>query len=110
MKKKPPSPFPTVARAASRVEIDPAMLEVEHNTPMPIFRSKKSDKYGELFATLKPGSCVRCEPKEVPRVAQSLRKALDVGRYKVLAGCKVLSRTKCEDGHGRVWAMPASRK
>lgn len=81
------------------------MLAVEHGTPMPKFRSRNSDKYGPLFAKLKPGSCVRCEPTETAQLSQAMRKALNANRYPALIGCKVSSRARCDDGHGRVWAV-----
>jgi hypothetical protein len=107
---KKPSPFPVPARTSKpRIEIDTSLLKVEHDAPMPRFKSTTTDKYGPVFSQLKPGSCVRCETPETLLLAQALRKALDLNKYPALKGCKVLSRTKCPDGHGRVWAMPADK-
>lgn len=106
---KKPSPFPVVPRMKTRHDIDPELLQIEHNTPLPSFRNRESDKYFPLFSKLKPGSCLVCLPAETPRVAQALRKVLEQGKYPAIKGCKVLSRAHCEDGHGRVWAMPPAK-
>jgi len=105
-KKTAPSPFPPVARTVkARQDIDPDLLKVEHDTPLPRFKSRNTDKYGPVFSKLKPGSCVVCLPDETPRIAQSLRKVLELGKYPVLKDTKVVSRHHCDDGHGRVWLM-----
>lgn len=104
-----PSPFPTAAKTVRRniTEIDPDLLVVEHDTKMPVYRSRSTDKYAVVFGKLKPGSCVRCQPSEKDRVANALRKAIDTGKLAALSGCRVVSRTGLPDGHARVWAMPA---
>lgn len=104
-----PSPFPTAAKSARRrtmTEIDPDLLVVEHDTPMPTYRSKKTDKYHQVFSKLKPGSCVRCQAAEKDRVSNALRKAVEMGKYPEITDCRVVSRTY-PDGGARVWAMPA---
>jgi len=81
------------------------MLSVEHDVEPPAWRSNIESKYDAVFRQLKPGSCVKCEPSEVAKIAGSLRKGLSQKKFKALAGCKVLSRERCDDGHGRVWAI-----
>ena len=109
--KAAPSPFPAVPKAPQkpRQEIDPDLLVVEHNQPVPQFRTRFSNKYGPVFAKLKPGSSIRCEPSETSRLAQALRKELERGRVTHLKGCTVVSRERCPDGHGRVWAMKGGK-
>ena len=98
-----PSPFPTAARKKVVVtHIEPDMLKVEHNTPIPGHRTHADYKYDPVFLQLRPGNSVKCEPREVGTLAQALRKGLENGRYPAIAGCKVISRRNCPDGHGRV--------
>lgn len=99
-----PSPFPQVARKKqTKAEyIDPSLLTVEHNTPMPEGR-RVIGKYDAKFASLKYGSCIACEPREVNCVANALRKWLE--REK--APGKVESAREMRDGKGRVWLQKA---
>lgn len=94
------SPFPGVVKKRSSA-IDSSMLRVEHNTKPPVCARVVHSKYAELFAQIKAGSCVVCEPIEAASVAQALRKYLEKkGKPLVI---RLVSR--CEDGHGRVWAL-----
>jgi hypothetical protein len=97
--------------ATPRVEINVDGLTIEHDTPMPAFRSKETDKYGALFATMKPGSCIVCpDTIQANRVSGALRKKIDRGDLPRLAGCSVVSRNRCpDDGKSRVWAMPVDQ-
>lgn len=96
-------PFPVAKRPA--VEVDPSLLSVEHNVSPPAWKSKIESKYDAIFKQLKPGSCVKCEPNEVAKISGALRKYIKTKGSKAIEGCKVLSRERCEDGHGRVWAI-----
>jgi hypothetical protein len=96
-------PFPVQKRPA--IEVDPSMLAVEHGVEPPAWRSNVESKYDAVFKQLKPGSCVKCEPSEVTKIAGALRKNLTQKKFKALIGCKVMSRERCDDGHGRVWAI-----
>jgi hypothetical protein len=110
--KASPSPFPPVAarKLAKSIEIDTDLLVVEHSTPLPRLRSSKSTKYGPVFGKLKPGSCIRCEPKETSPISNVLRKAMEQGKYPAIKGCKVITRMRCDDGHGRVWVVKEDAK
>ena len=96
-------PFPVTKRPA--IEVDPSMLMVEHGVEPPVWRSNVESKYDAVFKQLKPGSCIKCEPSEVAKIAGALRKVITQKKFKNLSGCKVLSRERCDDGHGRVWAI-----
>lgn len=98
------SPFPTVAKRRKEA-IDPEMLKVEHNVPLPGHRSATAGKYHALFALMKAGSCIRCEPEEINQVANALRKQIQLKRYPALIGCVVRTAARCEDGAARVWAI-----
>ncbi len=96
--------FPTVAKK-HKAPIDPDMLKVEHNVPLPGFRSAQEGKYHALFALMKPGSCIRCEADEINQIANALRKQIELKRYPAIIGCVVRSAARCEDGAARVWAL-----
>ena len=81
-----------------------AAIRIEHHTPLPSRIPTTASKWDQTFVDLKPGSCVVCSPVDVPRVSQALRKSLRDGVLPDLKGCSVMSRTKCTDGYGRVWA------
>lgn len=107
---RPASPFaglvkPATKRQMSAMEhIDPDMLKVEHNVPPPDGRARKgASKYDDKFKAMKPGSCIRCEPKEVSALAMEMRKAIKSGKYPAMKDCTVVQRRRCDDGHGRVW-------
>ena len=108
--KTTPSPFPPAAKRKTTraIEIDPDLLKVETDTPVPR-RSPNGNKYLTVFARMKPGHCIRCEPREVGPISNVLRKAIEMGRLTGLKGCKVITRMRCEDGHGRVWVVKAEK-
>lgn len=98
--------FPTTPRVTKRrAEIDTDLLKVEHCAPPPTRRAVPDGKYHQQFSIMRPGSCVRCESREMNAIAISLRKAIKEGRYPALKGCSVRSCAKCEDGAARVWAL-----
>jgi len=94
------SPFPKAAKKRSE-PVDASMLRVEHNQPLPTGVRLVKSKYDELFSQLKAGSCVVCESEEINRISNALRKYLQT-RNKPLM---VRAVTRCDDGHGRVWAL-----
>lgn len=94
------SPFTGLVRKKTMAHIDTSMLTVEHNTPLPEGR-RVLGKYDALFDSMKFGSCVACEPKEMNCVANALRKFLERNKR---AG-KVVSVSRCEDGKARVWLV-----
>lgn len=102
------SPFPGPTKQTKRIaqEIDPDHLIVEHNVPVPKRMTAGSNKYAKVFAALRPGSCIKCMPDEVPVIATALRKSIESNQFAVLADCTVASRRNCADGTGmvgRVW-------
>lgn len=106
--KSPASPFPGPAKTSRRIshEIDPDHLIVEHNVPVPKRTIAGVSKYAKVFAALRPGSCIKCMPDEVPVIANALRNSIESNQFAVLAGCTVASRRNCADGTGmvgRVW-------
>lgn len=80
--------------------IDPDLLKVEHDSPVHSARSGQS-KYTPVFAKLKIGSAIVCEPKEAGRIAQTLRKWLEATGKPY----KVKQSAHCPDGNGRVWLL-----
>lgn len=104
---KTASPFPlsAVVKKKPNQEIDTDHLIIEHNQPVPKMKSRSSDKYGPIFAKLKPGSCIRCEEGELNVIAGMLRKYISAGRCPALKDCKVISRKRCDDGAARAWVV-----
>jgi len=80
--------------------IDPDLLKIEHDSPVHSARAGKS-KYTPVFAKLKIGSAIVCEPKEAGRIAQTLRKWLEATGKPY----KVKHVSNCPDGNGRVWLL-----
>ena len=101
--------MPTVKKSSNQ-EIDPDLLVVEHDKPVPRMKSRTSDKYGPVFAKLKPGSCIKCEAHEVNPIANQLRKAILLERLPALKGCTLISRQRCDDGAARVWVVKEEKK
>lgn len=99
---KAATPFPFQTRKVHKPMdyIDPELLKVEHNTPLPQAR-RIYGKYDDLFGRMRYGSCVVCEGEEMNKVANALRKWLE--REKQPG--KVVSIKRCEDGKARVWLM-----
>lgn len=61
-------------------------------------------KYAHLFNRMKPGQCLKCEPKEALALASALRKWLEkhskTDRFEV----RTISNFP-KDGRGRVWLL-----
>jgi hypothetical protein len=96
--------FPKAVKKHS-APVDASMLRVEHNRPLPTGVRLVKSKYDELFSQLKAGSCIVCESDEINRISNALRKYLSV-RNKPLM---VRAVTRCDDGHGRVWAVAKTK-
>ena len=60
---------PPKKKISRAMEIDPDLLKIEHNTPIPKGRPAPG-KYDELFASLKAGSCVACDQPNVATWSQ----------------------------------------
>lgn len=76
-------------------------LTVDHDIPLPEHKVMPGNKYGDLFAKLKPKSSIGCEPADVGRVQNALRKWLEVNNK--ADKFVVRSTKKHTDGRGRVW-------
>lgn len=81
--------------------VDPTMIQVEHNTPIPD-DIRVSGKYDDKFSALKPGSCLACERIEVEAIANALRKWMQRNK---ITGMKILKHSRCEDGKARLWLV-----
>jgi hypothetical protein len=106
-----PSPFPTAPRKkpGGFDVVDTTMLKVEKGVPIPSHGGGPKQKYMEMFESMRPGDCITCDPKETQNVATSLRRAINKGQLARLSGCCVVIRSRCQDGHGRVWASKVAK-
>ena len=89
----------------NRVAIDPDLLIVENNFPVPAGRRHVTGKYDAVFSKLKPGGCIKCEPDEAPVIATALVNSIKRDRLKALTGCKVKFFRNRGDGHGGVFVL-----
>lgn len=72
------------------------------NDPLPVGKSKVTNKYHDVFAKLEYGQCVRCEPDEVGKVARAMRVWMEkVNKIGQIRTAKHYEK----DGKGRVWMM-----
>lgn len=98
------TPFAQLAKASKKHKpmraVDVDLLKVEHNTPLPAGR-RVYGKYDALFAQLKFGSCIACEPSEKENIANGLRKYLERNKKPG----KIVSVKNCDDGKSRVWLV-----
>lgn len=85
--------------------IDPDLLVVEHDYKLPRCRMVEG-KFDPVFRQMRPGSAIKCEPSEVSALCNTLRKAIQSGKYPELDGCTVRQVTRAHDGRGRVVAVP----
>ena len=83
-------------------------LTVDHDIPLPEHKVMPGNKYGDLFAKLKPKSSIGCEPADVGRLQNALRKWLETNNK---ADKFVVRSTKSDhQGKGRVWLWPKGEK
>ena len=85
--------------------IDTSSLSISDD-PIPSHRAVPIYKYDGVFAKLKYGQCVICEPSHAPKISQALRQWL-VRQNK---SGSVKSMTRYDDGKGRVWLVAAKLK
>ena len=98
----------TPRKTMKKPELSVDGLTVSHDVPLPAHRATPGNKYGALFAKLKPKSSIGCEPADVGRVQNSLRKWLENNGK---ADKFVVRSTKCDhEGRGRVWMWPRGEK
>lgn len=84
---------------------DPATIEI-CDDPLPGSRASCGNKYEALFSNMKDGQALKCQPIEVNRIANGLRKWI---QDKKIKGA-VRSMTDYGDGKGRVWLVAAPAK
>lgn len=84
--------------------IDPDALKIAAD-PLPPGRAKR-DKYADLWAKLKPGQCVVCEPEHVGRIAGALKKHVESAGL----DCHVRLTKRYTDGKGRVWLLQNEKR
>ena len=84
-----------------------AVLDIENRAVdkinMPTNRGSRVSKYEETFDALELGQCLKVVPKSVPNIKQALVKYLK--RKEAFDQVKIVTRTKCEDGYGRIWVL-----
>lgn len=68
----------------------------------------RKGKYDDLFQSMEVGQCLRVDVKTVPNIQQALTKYLK--RQNASDTLRVVTRTKCDDGFGRVWVLPRVAK
>lgn len=74
------------------------------NDPMPERRVRDS-KYDHLFASLKPGQCLRVPSKSVSSVSQGVRKWLEKNGKDSVGRVKAVVNYPGDEGFGRVWLV-----
>ena len=79
---------------------DPATIEI-CDDPLPGSRASCGNKYEALFSSMKIGQALKCQPIEVNRMSNGLRKWV---RDKKIKGA-VRSMKDYGDGKGRVWLV-----
>ena len=86
--------------------VDVSALKVG-NDPLPERRVSSAMKYAELFASLKPGQCVICQPGDASKIAHALNVFLERrGLKNEVKSC----RHYPSDNLGRVFLLePAKR-
>jgi hypothetical protein len=109
-------PFNTAkprAKSVQRSTIHVEDLEVADDPP-PQKRSMGPGRYDELFESMKPGQCIKCEPEHTGAISNALRNWIKRKRKKNLAVQAASHYPACKDKLGRVWLVaapePASAK
>lgn len=75
--------------------------------PVQINRAAVSAKYGELFAKMKPGQAIKCQPDEAGKIGHALNTWL---KKNGKAGNVKTCRRYEADGLGRVWLLAPEKK
>lgn len=91
----------------SRIHIDD--LEVA-NDPIPKKRSLGPGRYDELFASLQPGQCIKCEPEHTGAVGNAMRHWIKKQRKKNLTVKAMSHYPGCKERLGRVWLITKEQK
>ena len=101
--------FPGYEKPARRPTalVDPSTLAI-CDDPMPSGRQVTTErKYDALFAALKPGQCIKCEPESVLPISNALRKY--IGIYKLKDHIVRTALNYERTGTGRVWLLYVGR-
>ena len=102
------SPFPVVRRKADKETVDASLLRIDTSTPPPKHGSRPGySKYDDLFKVLQPGQSIVCEKNERELIRMALVKWLE---RKSIKNLTVISQSKCDDGHARVWLIKKDTK
>lgn len=81
--------------------VDINSLEIVDD-PVQVNRAAVSAKYGELFAKMKPGQAIKCQPDEAGKIGHALNTWLKKNGKK---GSVKTCRRYEADGLGRVWLL-----
>lgn len=103
---KPPAPAGKPGRKTARTvqgEVNPDTLTI-CDDPLPAHRARPGCKYEAKFRPLKIGQAIKCQPTDVNRVANALRKYLEAS-----PALLVRSIRDYGDGKGRVWLVKADK-
>lgn len=66
-------------------------------------QSQFKGKYTHLFDDLKPGQCIKTDPKTIKNVAKALTRWL--AKNDTTGNYYVRQTELCDDGFGRVWLL-----
>lgn len=104
------SPFPTATRKTHKVmsHIDPELLKIG-NDPYTGQRSSPEGKYDAIFAAMKPGQSIECEPSEAGSLRNALHKWLQARKKDDVLEVRMQTRYH-KDGRGRVWLLSKEQK
>lgn len=98
----PPKPGRKTARTVARA-VDPDTMTI-CDDPMPAHRASPGCKYDATFGALKPGQAIKCQPDDVNRIANALRKYVEADATLVVRSIRDYG-----DGQGRVWLVKAAK-
>lgn len=83
--------------------IDPELLSIG-NDEYTGQRASPEGKYDALFRSMKSGQCIKCEPQEIGRITNALRKWLQVNKRDDKFEVRSMARYHT-DQRGRVWML-----
>ena len=96
----------TISVRRSTIHIED--LEVADD-PLPKKRSLGPGRYDTLFATIKPGQCIKCEPQHTGAIGNALRHWIKRTRKKNLAVKTASHYPGCRENLGRVWLLSVDK-
>lgn len=99
----------TRTKTVRRSPIHLGDLEVASD-PIPQKRSLGPGRYDELFASLKPGQCIKCEPAHTGALGNALRHWIRKQRKENLAVKAMQHYPGCKEQLGRVWLITKEQK